>query len=148
MGSTDPGTWRRLIVVPFRATIPTQGSRSNYGDILVQEAGPSILAWAVEGAVNFARNGYQLQTPDVVEETTEAYRGQEDWVGNFLSECCTLEPGAWIPASNLYRRYREWAEGAGDYVRRLPDFNTALENRGLAKKRTKTCNVWQGVGMQ
>lgn len=148
VGSTDPGTWRRLIVVPFRATIPTQGSRSNYGDILVQEAGPSILSWAIEGAVNFARNGYQLQTPDVVEETTEAYRGQEDWVGNFLSECCTLEPGAWIPASNLYRRYREWAEGAGDYVRRLPDFNTALENRGLAKKRTKTCNVWQGVGMQ
>lgn len=148
VGSTDPGTWRRLIVVPFRATIPTQGSRSNYGDILVKEAGPSILSWAIEGAVNFARNGYQLQTPDVVEEVTEAYRGQEDWVGNFLSECCTLEPGAWIPASNLYRRYREWAEGAGDYVRRLPDFNTALENRGLAKKRTKTCNVWQGVGMQ
>ena len=148
VGSTDPGTWRRLIVVPFRATIPTQGSRSNYGDILVKEAGPSILSWAIEGTVNFARNGYQLQTPDVVEETTEAYRGQEDWVGNFLSECCTLEPGAWIPASNLYRRYREWAEGAGDYVRRLPDFNTALENRGLAKKRTKTCNVWQGVGMQ
>ena len=147
VGSTDPGTWRRLIVVPFRATIPTQGSRSNYGDILVQEAGPSILSWAIEGAVNFARNGYQLQTPDVVEEVTEAYRGQEDWVGNFLSECCTLEPGTWTPASNLYRRYREWAEGAGDYVRRLPDFNTALENRGLAKKRTKTCNVWQGVGM-
>lgn len=148
VGSTDPGTWRRLIVVPFRATIPTQGSRSNYGDILVQEAGPSILTWAIEGAVNFAHNGYQLQTPDVVEEVTEAYRGQEDWVGNFLSECCTLEPGAWTPASNLYCRYREWAEGAGDYVRRLPDFNTALENRGLAKKRTKTCNVWQGVGMQ
>lgn len=147
VGSTDPGTWRRLIVVPFRATIPTQGSRSNYGDILVQEAGPSILSWAIEGAVNFARNGYQLQTPDVVEEVTEAYRGQEDWVGNFLSECCTLEPGTWTPASNLYRRYREWAEEAGDYVRRLPDFNTALENRGLAKKRTKTCNVWQGVGM-
>ena len=148
VGSTDPGTWRRLIVVPFRATIPTQGSRSNYGDILVQEAGPSILAWALEGAVNFARNGYQLQTPDVVEEVTEAYRGQEDWVGNFLAECCTLGPGVWVPSSELYQRYRQWAENAGDFVRRLPDFNTALENRGLAKKRTKTCNVWQGVGMQ
>ena len=147
VGSTDPGTWRRLIVVPFRATIPTQGSRSNYGDILVKEAGPSILSWAIEGAVNFARNGYQLQTPDVVEEVTEAYRGQEDWVGNFLAECCTLGPGVWVPSSELYQRYRQWAENAGDFVRRLPDFNTALENRGLAKKRTKTCNVWQGVGM-
>lgn len=145
VGSTDPGTWRRLIVVPFRATIPTQESRSNYGDILVQEAGPSILSWAIEGAVNFARNGYQLQTPDVVDEVTEAYRGQEDWVGNFLAECCTLGPGVWIPSSELYQRYRQWAENAGDYVRRLPDFNAALENRGLSRKKTKTCNVWQGV---
>ena len=77
VGSTDPGTWRRLIVVPFRATIPTQGSRSNYGDILVQEAGPSILAWAIEGAVNFARNGYQLQTPDVVEEVRRQDGGRD-----------------------------------------------------------------------
>ena len=148
VGSTDPGTWRRLIVVPFLATIPTQATRSNYGDTLVQQAGPSILSWAIDGAVDFARNGYRLQMPDVVAEVTEAYRGQEDWLSNFISECCTLEPGAWTPASNLYRRYREWAEEAGDYVRRLPDFNTALENRGLAKKRTKTCNIWQGVGVQ
>lgn len=145
VGSTDPGTWRRLIVVPFRATIPTQGSRSNYGDILVRDAGPSILSWAIEGAVNFARNGYQLQTPDVVEEATETYRGQEDWVGNFLAECCTLGPGVWVPSSELYQRYRQWAENSGDYVRRLPDFNAALENRGLSRKKTKTCNVWQGV---
>lgn len=30
--------------------------------------------------MNFAHNGYQLQIPNVVEEVTEAYRGQEDWL--------------------------------------------------------------------
>ena len=145
VGSTDPGIWRRLIVVPFRATIPTQGSRSNYGDILVQEAGPSILAWAIEGAVNFARNGYQLQTPDVVEEVTAAYQGQEEWVGNFLSECCTVEAAARISASELYQAYRAWAERSGDYVRRLPDFNAAMEAAGFQKIAPKNRKTWVGL---
>lgn len=147
VGSTDPGTWRRLIVVPFRATIPTQGSRSNYGDILVQEAGPSILAWAIEGAVNFARNGYQLQTPDVVEEVTAAYRGQEDWVGNFVAECCTTAADARTGAAELYQAYRAWAERSGDYVRRLPDFNAAMEAAGFQKITPKNKQTWVGVGL-
>lgn len=147
VGSTDPGTWRRLIVVPFRATIPTQGSRSNYGDILVQEAGPSILSWAVEGAVNFARNGYQFQTPDVVEEVTEAYRGRENWVGNFVAECCTLKSDARAPAGELYQAYRAWAECSGDYVRRLPDFNTAMEAAGFHKIAPGNRKTWVGLSL-
>ena len=147
VGSTDPGTWRRLIVVPFRATIPTQGSRSNYGDILVKEAGPFVLAWAIEGAVNFARNGYQLQTPDVVEEVTEQYRGQEDWVGNFIAECCTTAADARTGAAELYQAYRAWAERSGDYVRRLPDFNAAMEAAGFQKVAPKNRKTWVGLSL-
>ena len=147
VGSTDPGTWRRLIVVPFRATIPTKGSRSNYGDILAREAGPSILAWAIEGAVNFAHNGYQLQIPNVVEEVTEAYRGQEDWLSCFISECCLRETDARIGAAELYQSYRAWAERSGDYVRRLSDFNTAMEAAGFQKVTPKNRKTWLGLSL-
>ena len=147
VGSTDPGTWRRLIVVPFRATIPTKGSRSNYGDILAREAGPSILAWAIEGAVNFAHNGYQLQIPNVVEEVTEAYRGQEDWLSCFISECCLRETDARIGAAELYQAYRAWAERSGDYVRRLSDFNTAMEATGFQKVTPKNRKTWLGLSL-
>ena len=147
VGSTDPGTWRRLIVVPFRATIPTKGNRSNYGDILAREAGPSILAWAIEGAVNFAHNGYQLQIPNVVEEVTEAYRGQEDWLSCFISECCLRETDARIGAAELYQAYRAWAERSGDYVRRLSDFNTALETAGFQKVTPKNRKTWLGLSL-
>ena len=147
VGSTDPGTWRRLIVVPFRATIPTQKTRSNYGDTLVQQAGPSILAWAIEGAVNFAHNGYQLQMPDVVEEVTEAYRGQEDWLSNFITECCILNPDARARAGELYQEYRAWAQRNGDYVRRLPDFNTAMEAAGFHKIAPGNRKTWEGLSL-
>lgn len=145
VGSTDPGTWRRLIVTPFRATIPTQETRSNYGDTLVQQAGPSILSWAIQGAVDFARNGYRLQIPDVVEEVTEAYRGQEDWLSNFLSECCTSDADGRTGAAELYQAYRAWAERSGDYVRRLPDFNTAMEAAGFQKITPKNRKTWVGL---
>lgn len=147
VGSTDPGTWRRLIVVPFRATIPTQETRSNYGDTLVQQAGPSILAWAIEGAVNFARNGYQLQTPDVVEEVTESYRGQEDWLSNFITECCTMGADRRTGAAELYQEYRAWAQRSGDFVRRLPDFNTAMEAAGFHKIAPGNRKTWVGLSL-
>lgn len=147
VGSTDPGTWRRLIVVPFRATIPTQETRSNYGDTLVQQAGPSILAWAIEGAVNFAHNGYRLQMPDVVEEVTEAYRGQEDWLSNFIAECCILNADARVRAGELYQEYRAWAQRNGDYVRRLPDFNTAMEAAGFHKIAPGNRKTWEGLSL-
>lgn len=147
VGSTDPGTWRRLIVVPFRATIPTQESLSNYGDTLVQQAGPSILSWAIEGAVNFASNGYQLQTPDVVEEVTEAYRGQEDWLSNFITECCTRGADRRTGAAELYQVYRAWAQRSGDYVRRLPDFNTAMETAGFHKVAPGNRKTWVGLSL-
>ena len=147
VGSTDSGTWRRLIVVPFRATIPTQETRSNYGDTLVQQAGPSILSWAIEGAVNFASNGYQLQTPDVVEEVTEAYRGQEDWLSNFITECCTRGADRRTGAAELYQAYRAWAQRSGDYVRRLPDFNTAMETAGFHKVAPGNRKTWVGLSL-
>ena len=97
--------------------------------------------------MNFARNSYQLQTPDVVEEVTEAYRGQEDWVGNFLAECCTTAADARTGAAELYQAYRAWAERSGDYVRRMPDFNTAMEAAGFQKVAPKNRKTWVGLSL-
>lgn len=143
VGSTDDGTWRRLTVVPFTTTITRD--IPNYGDRLVEEAGPAILTWAIQGAVLFARNGYKLQIPDVVAELTEVFRSREDWLSNFLEECCTMEPGARAPAGELYQTYREWAERSGDYVRRSTEFMAAMEGRGFRKITPKGKRFWTGI---
>lgn len=145
VGSTDNGTWRRLTVVPFNATIPQSEGVANYGDVLAKEAGPAILAWAIQGAVNFARNGYKLDIPEAVEEVTDAYREREDWLSNFISERCIKEPNARVSASDLYREYREWAESTGDYVRRLNDFDVMMETAGFQKIRPKNKKTWIGL---
>ena len=145
VGSVDNGTWRRLTVVPFNATIPPSESVANYGDVLAKEAGPAILAWAIQGAVNFARNGYKLDIPEAVEEITDAYRAREDWLSNFINERCIKEPNARVRTGELYSAYREWAESVGDYVRRGNDFTAEMETMGYHYTASKGYKYWRGL---
>lgn len=145
VGSNDNGTWRRLLPVEFKARISEGTGVSNYGDVLVEKAGPAILAWMLQGAVNFATNGFKLTIPDTVAMAVEDYRQREDWLENFLSERCILEPDARAPAGELYQIYRQWAEESGDYVRRQIDFNTAMEQRGFSKIAPKNRKTWVGL---
>ncbi|WP_308541682.1 phage/plasmid primase, P4 family [uncultured Oscillibacter sp.] len=143
VGSTDDGTWRRIRVAPFKTRI----SRGipNYGEKLVNEAGPAILAWAIQGAMMFAENGYRLPSPEVVEEATEEYRQRENWLENFLEECCIMEPDARAPAGELYQTYREWAQRSGDYVRRDVEFSDAMAGKGFVKKVRDGRRFWLGI---
>ena len=143
VGSTDDGTWRRIRVVPFNTRI-SKGI-PNYGEKLVNEAGPAILAWAIQGAMMFVENGYMLPLPEVVEEATEEYRQRENWLENFLEECCIMEPDARAPAGELYQTYREWAQRSGDYVRRDVEFSDAMAGKGFVKITPKNRKTWVGL---
>ena len=95
--------------------------------------------------MNFVRNGFRLDIPEVVEESTEAYRAREDWLSNFINERCIKDPNARVGAADLYREYREWAESTGDYVRRLNDFTTTMEAAGFQNIRPKNKSTWVGL---
>ena len=66
VGSTDNGTWRRLIVVPFNATIPAGAGIQNYADVLVKgvawsyNAGRGGKRSAVAGSDGYVRPGGPL----------------------------------------------------------------------------------------
>ena len=105
----------------------------NYGEVLAREAGGAILSWAVEGAVNFVRNGFKLDIPDAVAEATEEYRQREDWLNNFIDERCVRDVVSRIGARNLYTEYKAWAADLGDYVRRENDFSAAMLSAGFKK---------------
>ncbi|MCC8075636.1 MAG: phage/plasmid primase, P4 family [Clostridiales bacterium] len=145
VGSTDNGTWRRLLVAPFPAVIPPGKGIQNYADVLAEQAGGAILAWAIEGAVRFVRNGFRLDIPDAVAEATEAYREREDWLNNFLTERCIRDPRGRAPAGQLYQDYRTWAASRGEHIRRQNEFDAALEAQGFQKIRPKNRKTWVGL---
>lgn len=145
VGSTDAGTWRRLTVVPFNATIPQGAGVQNYADVLFEQAGGAIVSWAVQGAAAFVANGYKLNVPDEVKAATDAYRSREDWLTNFMDERCTCDVNARVGANELYKVYRSWAEETGDYVRRLSEFTDAMAAAGYKNIKPKNKSTWLGL---
>lgn len=145
VGSTDNGTWRRLTVVPFNASIPPGEGVQNYAEVLANKAGGAVISWAIEGAVSFAKNGYRLDTPEAVAAATRDYREREDWLTNFIEGRCERKPGAREGARDLYRAYKSWAEEAGEFVRRERDFSVAMETAGYKKSRLQGRFFWVGL---
>ena len=145
VGSTDNGTWRRLTIVPFNAVIPQGEGIQNYADVLVEQAGPVILTWIIQGAMNFIRNNFKLVIPDVVAQETEEYRARENWLENFIEERCIRDPNARVGARDLYLEYKDWANSIGDYVRRENDFSAAMAEAGFKRITPKNKRTWVGL---
>ena len=137
VGANDPGTWRRLIVVPFNAKIEGDGDVKNYADFLFENAGPAILAWMIEGAREMIDSEFRLVAPECVSEATETYRENSDWLENYIMERCETGEGYQIESGLLYSDYREHCSVTGEYTRSTADFYSALDLAGFERKRTK-----------
>ena len=138
VGSTDLGTWRRILNVPFDAAIDPGESVQNFGDILAKNASSAILSWAIKGAQRFAENEFHLKIPQFVKAATEEYRQRENWLQNFIDECCELSPGARTQANVLYAEYRTWAGNSGEYVRNSKDFAAEWRKWNLQRLHLET----------
>ena len=137
VGANDPGTWRRLLVIPFDAVIEGNSDIKNYSDYLFDEAGPAVLAWVIEGAQKVIQSGFHLSKPSCVESAIDAYRDNNDWLGHFLEECCLVDKTYHEKSGALYNAYRAYAASTGEYVRSTTDFYSALELRGFKKHKTR-----------
>ena len=145
VGSTDLGTWRRIINVPFNAVIDPKQSVQNFGDILAKNANSAILAWALEGAQRFAENEFHLDIPQCVKTATEEYRRREHWLQNFIDECCEVGPNFRVQARVLYAEYKTWAENAGEHARCEKDFAEEMDKLGYTRIQPKNIKHYLGL---
>ena len=145
VGSVDKGTWRRLIVVPFLNTIPDSEVQTDFLEKLYASEASAVLQWIIEGAKLFIENKYKLETPNAVRKATEQYAAAENWVANFVEECCETGPNCQEQGGRLYDAYRAWTQSNGEYTRRSTDFAAALEGTGFVKRRVRTGTEWQAI---
>ena len=142
---TDLAIWRRIRLVPFTVVIPEPEQDKELPDKLKGEL-PGILRWAVEGCLAWQREG--LGTPDEVRKATESYRAEMDTMGDFLSECCVIEPGFKVTVKELYRVYAQWCERNGEHPLSQRSFGMRLTERGLDRVRgAGGQHIWRGVGI-
>lgn len=107
--------WRRLRLIPFTNIVPEEEKIENLQQRLVDEEGPGILAWIIQGAVDYAADG--LRTPGDVLAATNTYRAEEDHLGRFIEERCRVGGGelARVNTAELRTAYNAWCSTENEH---------------------------------
>lgn len=148
VGAIDAGTWRRLIVIPFNAKIEGSSDIKNYADYLFNKAGGAILKWIMTGAKRVIEKDYHIVKPAVVEAAIQKYKDNNDWLSQFLDECCEIDSSYSAKSGDVYNAYRSYCMQVGDYIRSTTDFYTALECAGFERKRSKSARLLFGLQLK
>lgn len=149
IGTTDKATWDRLAVVPFNANFRgMKGEIKNYAEHLFQECGGAILTWMIEGAQKYIAAGYNVEQPECVKQAIAAYRQENDWLGNFLSDRCEIGQAYSERAGDLFDSYRCYCSSVGEYTRSAADFKRALTGAGYTWRKTMQGAHYYGLKLQ
>lgn len=142
---TDHAIWRRMRLIPFTVTIPDEAQDKQLGQKLRQEW-PGILAWAVQGCLDWQRDG--LQAPEAVTSATAEYRAEMDVVGRFLEERTLASPHAKCVKDRFYRAYGEWCKESGEEVMSKNLFGKRLLEKSLTESRSHGgVRFWMGIDL-
>ncbi len=140
------GFWRRVRLIPFTRRFSSDADPGLIHQLRAES--PGILAWAVQGAIDWQRDG--LEAPDPVTAATEIYRAESDPLGDFLDDCTVSAPGVEAAAGSLYSAYRSWAAEASLREREVltsTAFGGRLSGRYQKVKRKRGW-VYLGVGLR
>jgi putative DNA primase/helicase len=107
---TDHAIWRRLKLVPFNVTISNDKADKAMPKKLRMEA-PGILAWCVQGSLDWQKAG-RIAAPKIVEDVTKEYRASQDVISDFIAEHLTVSEPLRAKSSQVYARYLKFSEGA------------------------------------
>lgn len=148
VGANDDGTWRRLIVIPFLAKIQKAKDIKNYTDYLIENAGPYILSWIIEGAQKAIKDNFKPPQPEVVKQAIKAYRENNDWLSIFIEDCCETGEKLEQASGEFYQTYRNYCLQNGEYTRGTTDFYAALENAGYVRVKNSKGKFIKGLKLK
>lgn len=143
----DEAMKRRLHLIPFTITVPPERRDKHLQQKLLAER-DGILAWAVQGCLDWQRLG-RLDPPQQVVDATEEYFEGEDALGRWLDERCERESNAKSLTAELFADWKQWAEAAGEFIGTQKRFSDLLLTRGVEKWRNTTgLRGFRGLGLK
>lgn len=145
LAGTGEAMRRRLHLVPFDVTIPEDRRDKSLPDKLLAE-GDGVLGWMLDGCADWLRMG--LAPPAGVRAASDAYLADEDLLGQWLEECCTVAPSQRSTARDLYANWSSWAEQRGIAPGSQKTLGNTLRQRGYQAAKIAGARGWQGLAIR
>jgi len=144
--NVDEAIRRRFNLIPFAVKIPADQRDKDLPEKLKAEW-PGILAWAIDGCLDWQKIG--LAPPPAVVVATDDYLRAEDALSLWLDECCLLGDALQYGCSPLFSSWKTWADAAGEHAGSQKRFSQAMQARGHESVRQSGgAAALRGVGLK
>lgn len=141
----DEGIWRRVKLIPFEVDL--RNITTPIPDLdkkLVASEAPGILNWLIQGYQDYRKHGFI--EPQRVKDATNVYREDEDEIAAFITDCCVVNPGFIVSASDLFEAYQRWNGKQNKTM-----FGKAIGERFTKEKKVSGVYrmkvVYEGIGL-
>jgi P4 family phage/plasmid primase-like protien len=143
--------WRR----PDRVECPKEEMGLPVGDrwwneLAVRDAQvlEALLAWMVQGCVEWIREGLG-EAPEDVRKDLQEYRDEQDWWERWMADKgLVLDPTGDVSTSYLYSTYADWTKAGGGVPVRDQVFSTRLLKRFPSLGRVKQHGLRKITGIR
>ena len=145
---TTNSIWRRIKIMEFNNTFTEQERDKNFPAKIMAKELPGILAWAVQGCLDWQQNG--INAPDIVAAATRDYREEMDSFSHFFMECCVVKENARVTNKMLRAKYEEWCKENGEWPLTQKPFSQKLLERGYEKRNSSPTGTaeWHGFTLR
>lgn len=142
ISDTVEGMWRRVLLISFDVMIPVHERDPNLLNKLKGE-GSGILNWAIAGFHDLQRNG--LLIPICITAAVDAYKDEEDLIGEWLTDHCDLSASNTQKISECYVAYKIWAQHRGNMPLAQGRLNKRLKSRGIQMDKGRRNYIGLGL---
>jgi putative DNA primase/helicase len=134
---------RRVNMVPFTVTIPEKQRDTKLTEKLIKEW-PGILAWMIDGCLEWQKLG-GLKPPPIVVVATADYLAGEDKLSRWIDDRCERIDGWQTSSGDLFASWVSWAEENKEWFGSQKKFSDGLTEAGFEPYRTKHTRGFKGL---
>ena len=143
LDTVDEAMRRRFHIIPFTVQIPTENRDRDLTKKLRVEW-PGILAWAIEGCLQYQERG--LAPPTTVLDATNSYLESQDVFSEWLETECESAAEYWETPTLLFNAWRKYAEASRERVGVRTAFKERMEAAGYYQRRERIKGrYWVGI---
>jgi putative DNA primase/helicase len=133
--NVDDAARRRFNIIPFVNKPATKDPKLKEK---LEAEFPAILRWMMGGCLDWQKNG--LIRPSCVAKATEEYFRSQDLFGQWIEECCEVEPEndmIWDKAADLFQSWEDFCKLHGEDAGSSKSLGDRLSKLGISQDRKK-----------